>query len=235
MSPSSLREVVRERKGLIFDLFHTLTSLESTGAARPRTADILGVPWDRWYQQLADTADDRYAGRLTDPVEITRRLARAIDPGVSEVRIREATAYRIERFKGALVNIPPVTEQTLIALRVMGKRLCLVSNADVVETAGWSESPIAAFFDGVIFSCEVGYVKPQPEIYDLALSQLGLGPDACLFVGDGGSRELEGARSAGLTTVMITGHIRKIYPERVAERARHADFVIDGLDELVAV
>lgn len=230
-----LADVVRVRKGLIFDLFHTLTSLESTGTARPRTADILGVPRARWYEQLADTADDRFAGRLRDPLEITRRLARAIDPGVSEERIREATAYRIERFKGALVNIPAVTEQTLIALRVMGKELGLVSNADVVEAAGWSESPISAFFDSVIFSCEVGYVKPQREIYDLALSQMGFGPEECLFVGDGGSRELEGARNAGIATVMITGHIKRIYPEKIAERRNHADFVIDSLDELVAL
>lgn len=234
MRPNRLRDIVKAKKALIFDLFHTLTSLESTGTARPRTADILGVPWDRWYQQLADTADDRFVGKIRDPLEITRRLAHAIDPTVGEDRIREATAYRIDRFKGALVNIPAVTEQTLVALRVMGKKIGLVSNADVVETAGWSDSPIATLFDSVIFSCEVGHVKPQREIYDLALAQLGLGAEACLFVGDGGSRELEGARNAGLATVMVTGHIKRIYPEKIAERRTHADFVIDSLGELVA-
>lgn len=234
MNEMSLRSVVNARRAVIFDLFHTLTSLGYTGKDRPRTADILGVPGDLWYKQLADTAADRFTGKIRDPVEITRRLAWAIDPAIPEARIREATAYRLERFRGAVVAIPEVTERTLVALRAMGKKIGLISNADVAETAGWNESPIATLFDSVVFSCNVGYAKPQREIFELSLRELGLVSGACVFVGDGGSHELEGARDAGLMTIMITGHIRKIFPQRIDERRAHADFVIEDLDELVA-
>ena len=212
MNKTNLRAVVEARQAVLFDLFHTLTSLGNTGTARPRTADILGVPPDLWFKQMVDTADDRYVGKIKDPVEITRRLAWAIDPAVPEQRIREATAYRLDRFKGALAGVPEVTERTLVALKTMGKKIGLISNADVVEASGWDESPIASLFDSVVFSCNVGYAKPQREIFDLALREMELDPDECLFVGDGGSHELEGARGAGLTTVMITGHIRKLVP-----------------------
>jgi len=233
LNGSGLSALVDSKRAVVFDLFHTLTSLESTGAARPRTADILRVPWDQWYKQLADTANDRFVGRLKDPVAITRRLAHAIDPTVPEERIREATAYRLERFKGALINIPEVTERTLLSLRAMGKKTGLISNADVVEIHGWAESPISALFDSVVFSCEVGLVKPQKEIYHRCLRELGAEPQECLFVGDGGSQELKGAREVGLTTVMITGHIARIFPERIAERRTCADHVIETLDQLV--
>lgn len=234
MNKRSLRTVVEARQGVLFDLFHTLTSLGNTGAARPRTADILGVPPDLWFKQMVDTADDRYVGKVKDPVEITRRLAWAINPSIPEERIREATAYRLDRFKGALLGVPEVTERTLVALKAMGKKLGLISNADVVEASGWDDSPIASLFDSVVFSCNVGYAKPQREIYDLSLREIGADPGECLFVGDGGSHELEGARGAGLTTIMITGHIRKLFPERIDERRPHADFVIENLDELIA-
>lgn len=41
-------------------------------------------------------------------------------------------------------------------------------------------------------------VKPEPEIYRIALESLGVRPDQSVFVGDGGSDELRGAREMGI-------------------------------------
>ncbi|CAM3340555.1 hypothetical protein PALA111701_04145 [Paenibacillus lactis] len=40
--------------------------------------------------------------------------------------------------------------------------------------------------------------KPQKEIYLMACERLGVTPETSIFVGDGGSDELRGARDAGL-------------------------------------
>lgn len=232
MAGPDLARRVAGAQAVIFDLFFTLTALEGKGSTRPGTSGILQVPVDLWTQQLIDTAEDRFAGKYRDPLDITRRLAHAIDPTIPEDRIRKATEYRLDRFRGALVNVPRVSLATLRELVRRGKRLGLVSNADVVEMAGWPESPLLPHFTSVIFSCEVGCFKPQREIYELSLGQLGLAASDCIFVGDGGSKELMGARRVGLPTVMITGHIRSVIPEKIAERARYADFVIETLDEL---
>ena len=77
-------------------------------------------------------------------------------------------------------------------------------------------------------------MKPEKEIYELSLRQLSVSPAESVFVGDGGSNELEGARKAGMTTIMIPGIIRELWPERIAERQRQADVVIVRLAELVA-
>ena len=100
------------------------------------------------------------------------------------------------------------------------------------EVAAWGECPIARLFDSTVISCHVGCVKPEPEIYQISLRELGVEAREAVFVGDGGSSELEGARNVGLTTVMIAGVIREIWPERIPERRRHADFVIERLGEL---
>ena len=44
-------------------------------------------------------------------------------------------------------------------------------------------------------------MKPDIHIYELAMRRLGVPPEICLFVGDGGSDELYGAKSAGMKTV----------------------------------
>ena len=58
-------------------------------------------------------------------------------------------------------------------------------------------------------------------------------PDECLFVGDGGSNELEGAHACGITTVMITGIVKKLWPDTIERKKIHADFVIENLSELL--
>jgi putative hydrolase of the HAD superfamily len=59
------------------------------------------------------------------------------------------------------------------------------------------------FFDSIVFSFEVGSVKPEPAIYLAACRGLGVSPYRCLFVGDGNGRELEGAMDLGMTAVRI--------------------------------
>lgn len=62
----------------------------------------------------------------------------------------------------------------------------------------WEQSPLFKYFNDAIFSCNVGLLKPDKQIYELALQRLNVSPEECLFVGDGGSNELCGAKSAGL-------------------------------------
>ncbi len=197
------------------------------------TSDILGVSKEDWNRQLLECSRDRLVGKITDPHQIIRRMAHAINPTISEDLIVRATENRINRFAGALINIPTTTVEVLTALRRSGKKLALISNADVMEAQAWEQSPIADLFHATLFSCHVGSAKPEPEIYNLCLRQLDVCPDECMFVGDGGSRELEAARACGITTVMVTGIIKELWPNKIEERKKHADFVIENLSELL--
>ncbi|MCK4814863.1 hypothetical protein KA005_03760, partial [bacterium] len=71
-------------KAVIFDLFHTLTSLESVRAPGRGTSEILGVSRKEWNKQLLLYSEDRLRGKIRDPLEIIRKMARAINPDVSD-------------------------------------------------------------------------------------------------------------------------------------------------------
>lgn len=111
--------------------------------------------------------------------------------------------------------------------------MALLSNAEVMEVAAWDETEAARLFDATVISCRVGLVKPEPGIYELCLRKLGVTAVEAIFVGDGGSDELQGAREAGMTTVMVTGVIRELWPDRVTARLHQADYVIERLSELL--
>ena len=51
---------------------------------------------------------------------------------------------------------------------------------------------------------ELGRCKPDPMIYLTACHRLGVPPEQCLYVGDGGSHELTGATEVGMTAVRLT-------------------------------
>jgi HAD superfamily hydrolase (TIGR01509 family) len=93
----------------------------------------------------------------------------------------------------------------LESLRAHGIKTGLVANswpdparvlrADV-EAAG-----LADLLDVLVFSEDVGFSKPQPEIFLSALEQLEVEPFDAMFVGDRLDVDVQGAAGVGMTTV----------------------------------
>lgn len=96
------------------------------------------------------------------------------------------------------------THPLLEALRALGLRLGLVSNA---FDPGWllhrdlEEMGLARRLDFSVFSSEVGRRKPDPAIFECALEALGVEPERTLFVGDRLYEDVRGAAELGMTTV----------------------------------
>jgi putative hydrolase of the HAD superfamily len=226
-------KIIDEKRCIIFDLFDTLVSFGSnTSVPFFSTAGFLGVDSAAWNHQIFENSYARLTGRERDPFEILKKMAHAIDPSVPEEKIREAADLRMKRFHDEIVAIPARTIDVLTRLRSQGKRIGLISNADVTEIEAWSESPLSPLFDSTIFSCIVGMMKPEPGIYELSFRELGCKPQEAAFVGDGSCHELEGARKVGLTTILTIEHIAE-KTHAIAERKPFADFVIRELVDLV--
>ena len=62
-------------------------------------------------------------------------------------------------------------------------------------------------FDEIIISCEVGLVKPDPEIFNLMLDRLGVRADESVFVDDR-IKNIDGAKKMGFHTVFFTNKER---------------------------
>lgn len=234
MPHAPLSAVVWSKRAIVFDLFHTLTAVDVTSPKEPTTAEVLGVPRHAWSDQLLIHSRERLIGAVRDPYVINRRMARAIDPTIPDEIIRAATLQRLARFAHTLTHIPAPVPSVLARLRQRGMLLGLLSNADAGEAAAWDRSPIAGLFHSVVFSCNAGYAKPDHEIFGISLRELGVAAEEAIFVGDGGSNELEAAREVGMTAVMAAGIARRIWPERIRGRVAQADYVIESLEGLLA-
>jgi len=220
-------------RGAIFDLFHTLTGPESESVGFPSTNEVLGIDATLWNGVTAKDSRWRLAGEARDPIQIVRTMAHQIDPEIPVERIRVAADARTARAARALQGIPDASLNILNTLRNNGIRLGLISNLDCCEYIGWSSSPLRGLFDVELFSCEIGMVKPEPAIYRECLSRMELCASESIYVGDGGGNELRGAREIGLYTVLFTGMIEELWPERIPSLARSAHACIGELSEVL--
>ncbi|MCX7680073.1 MAG: HAD family hydrolase [Spirochaetes bacterium] len=225
------RDVARAR-ALCFDLFHTLVDVNEASPGSKNTWELLGVSKDEWNRELLENSPWRQTGAVRDPVKIIGRLAKSINPNISDELIRYVAEYRYQRFDRAIMHPPKRSIHTLQELKRRGKKLALVSNADVAEVRAWNKSPLAPLFDCVVFSCDVGCMKPDPRIFFEALRRIDEKPQDCLFVGDGGADELRAARELGFATVMVTGYL-SLDAEKLEARKKHAMHVIRFVDELI--
>lgn len=229
-----LSSIILEKKAVIFDLFHTLVSLDSTwGNNHPQLHEMLGVSRETFIGQLMLTSHDRLVGKKKDAFIIVAEIAHAIDPTITDAAIRRTSEHILDTFAGALLQVPAGIREVIASLRGRGKAIGLVSNASAMEVTGWSRSPIAPLFDSVVFSCFVGSVKPDPRIYRTCTDQLCVAPEESIFVGDGESKELEGAKDLGMITVMTTQFAGRMSADTIAERRQYADFVVEELGELL--
>jgi putative hydrolase of the HAD superfamily len=187
-------------RAVVFDLWQTLAVWpeELSSTLRREWSESLGVGAERldelWY------ADDVYQVRESGP--IAPAIASLYERLGVHAEVEDILARRLELTRAGLVPVPGALS-TVHELRRRGVATGLISNCTEEVALVWDESAFAGVFDVAIFSATARCLKPAPEIYELALEKLGVDASDCLFVGDGGSGELEGARRVGMTPVLI--------------------------------
>ncbi|MDZ7362818.1 MAG: HAD family hydrolase [candidate division KSB1 bacterium] len=125
--------------------------------------------------------------------------------GAPEAAIPEILVRILERHKREhLWSWPDPTAAAVFAnLKKLGYRLGVISNSDGSIERSMNKFGFVPFFDCMIDSHVVGVEKPDPRIFELALQQLGLPADRCVYVGDNYDRDVIGARRAGLVPILI--------------------------------
>lgn len=187
-------------RAVVFDLWMTLVTppRHAFDEFRRTWSEALDVPTERLDAVWLDA--EGYRRRETGPirdaiVDVGERLA-------IDVEVEAILALRLEFMRDVLVPDAGVVE-TLTELRRRGMRTALVSNSTEDVALVWAETPFAGLFDTAVFSATAGFMKPDREIYELALRELPASASETLFVGDGANDELEGARVVGMTPVLV--------------------------------
>lgn len=191
---------VREKRGLILDFGQVLVRPQSAPVVA-EMARLAGLDVDEFHRRYwrhrpgYDRGEpaNRYWRRVIDE---SAPAARTIDETIAaliDADARSWTDYREELWALAA------------AFRAQGGATAFLSNGVPEMMARVrAERRLDDYFNVVLVSYEVGYTKPDPRIYELCLSRLGVPAPSALFVDDR-PENVEGARRLGLETVLFRG------------------------------
>ncbi|MGN0763283.1 MAG: HAD family hydrolase [Aristaeellaceae bacterium] len=195
-------------RAVIFDMYETLITHYRCplyfSAQMAADADIPAVDFQLlWYA----TEAARTTGRLTleDALTDILRAQGCYSPELVQTLVRRRTATKEECFRHLHEGILPM----LNALKERGMLVGLISNCFSEEAAVIRRSVLYPYFDAPLLSWEEGLQKPDEAIFRRCMERLNVTPEECLYVGDGGSHELEAARSLGMTALQAAWYLRE--------------------------
>ena len=221
----------RDIKVVFFDLFFTLVIPKYSDLRNEN--DVLRITKEDWerYSEDHELYVKRATGKEKSPEKIIESIIEKMKININKFEKKEILKLREERFKKALIDVDAKILDVLSDIKRNGKSICLISNADIIDVMYWSESPLNNLFNDAIFSYEVGYLKPQTEIYKAALKKMNVDPEECIFVGDGGGDELKGAKELGIKTI-LTGYLLKRDIKQHESIKEFADYYIEDFKEI---
>jgi len=192
-------------KAVLFDLFGTL--VENFNGSEyenvlMKMASVVSVPKADFQRLWRDTFIERNTGVHPTPQHSIRYICEQLNIRVSDTLVEKAARIRLDYTLHSLEPRSDVVD-TLKNLQSQGLKTGLISDCTGDIPMVWEQTKFAGVFDATVFSCEVLTKKPDPQIYRIATQSLGVKPQECIFVGDGGSGELTGARKVGMSPVLI--------------------------------
>ena len=196
-------------KAFIFDLFETLITEKISKLTGAEIASSLDIPIKRYKEILSGIRIQRYRGEYPDFRDVLKYVAENVGKECDMKLFDEIARKRGACKAMCYNNISDEIKNILTELKKRNKKLALISNASCEEIKTFDDCRLAHFFDEIVFSCRVGYVKPEIEINKVTCDKLRLNPDECVYIGDGGSGELVGAKSAGMHAYCAAWFISK--------------------------
>ena len=206
-------------EAVLFDLFDTLVLMGDEETYYPSALKKLhqsivkngvDIPYRNFEQAYFEVRDKLYSDSLQsleEPhfnvrlSETLKKLGYSFEP--ANPVVKEATAA----FSKEFIRFARSDEDAVPVLQKLhpSYKLGLISNLAIPE-AGWElleRFGLKGFFDVVVISGEINRRKPSKEIFDRALSILGVEASKAVFIGDIFDVDVKGAKNAGMKAILL--------------------------------
>jgi len=186
-------------RACLIDVYDTI--LESNFVSRMESLIApLGISIGDWLAEWDKMREDRDRGKVTIATSFARTLsALGIEP---EPGLVAGLSRRDLEFSRAYTQLCEDTVPFLEWLRSNGVLTALVSNCADSTRPQLERLGILPLVDAAVLSCEVGSMKPYPEIYVTALDELGVAAVDAVFIDDQPTFCV-GAEAVGIRPIQI--------------------------------
>jgi len=189
-------------KAIIFDLDNTLIDLmEMKRQCLRASIDAMidaGLDIDK--ESAIRIFEKMYMNANIEDRKIFQKFLRKVH-GTVDIRMLCYAILAYRRAKSGFLIPYPGTKRTLIALKSLGMKLAIVSDAP--RERAWlrlCSTSLDDFFDTIITFDDTKEKKPSKKPFLLATQKLKINPQEALMVGDFPERDIKGARALGMKT-----------------------------------
>lgn len=200
-------DLIDGMSAVVFDFYGTLTPIspDSVWAGHAaRVAAIFGVSTESLITALNETFGDRMTGAMGGVRQTMAGLAERLGVDLSDEKLDEASEAR-RTLQESMFTLRPEALPAIRKLRDAGLSIGLLSDCTFELPDAWHKLPLAELVDAPVFSCVEGTRKPDPRLFRTVAANLGVAPAECLYVGDGGGRELTGSSAVGMRALLLAG------------------------------
>ena len=195
-------------KAVFFDLFNTLVYVHG-----PK-------PYHRLFTKLGLSSEEKHHAKR---IAMTQDFP-TLDDFVAVIKPDAAfspEAFNLEEYKRdiaeeiAQTKLYPEVKDTLATLKKQGLVIGVISNLASPYKETFFLLGLDKLTDHVIFSCDVGYTKPQKEIYQLMLRKAGISAKQVIMTGDKLPQDVFGPKSIGMHAVLLDRKNKSTYAPRI--------------------
>ena len=149
-----------------------------------------------WVQYRADkiTKDDLNRTRFVMPLE---------HYGIYDTDLADHLSEDYVYWSPRIVRLVPGTMELLEYLKPKYHLHLITNGFQEVQHTKMSGSGLEPYFETLTVSEEVGVKKPNPEIFHYALRKAGAKAEDSLMIGDEMAVDIDGARAAGMDTLLF--------------------------------
>ncbi|WP_373231338.1 HAD family hydrolase [Cohnella sp.] len=188
-------------KAIIFDLDNTI--LDRTSTFRSFTNSFLRSYFGHLemtqdiFDRIIHLDQDGYKDKQELFSELLEELPWRVKPLITEL----LDFYSAEYVRNAVLM--EHAREVVQHIRKKYKTGLITNGKTLIQYGKIDHLGIRNEFDLIIVSEEAGIKKPDPRIFKLALKQLELKPEECIYIGDHPVNDIEGASKIGMETIWM--------------------------------
>lgn len=217
--PDKLYEAIRRHSGRMWHASETIGYAKAIGISS----------WEGLWGRF--TGDDPNLKALHQWVPRYQREAWAAalaEAGVTDTSVAPEAAECFIEQRRVRHEVFPETRRVLRQFRGSFRMGIITNGAPDIQRQKIAETRMAPYFDMILVSGEFGQGKPDPRIFHFAMHSLGGSVERSVMVGNSLSRDIAGARAAGIKSVWVL----RDGTNPPTHTGIHADETIASLDQL---
>ena len=220
---------LKKYKHIFFDLDRTLWDFDAAAEVaferiyEQYNLKSLGIPSAHEFHEVYHPLNERlwelYREDKITKADLNRtRFLKPLEHyGIHDVELADHLSEDYVYWTPRIVRLVPGTMELLEYLKPKYHLHLITNGFEEVQDTKLTLSGMKPYFETLTVSEEVGVKKPNPEIFQYALRKAHATAEESLMIGDEMAVDIDGARAAGIDTVLFNPKGEKIDGERTFE------------------